>query len=732
MSEPLPETLERLGHRCAALFTVVRKGAQDETRPQLDDLISRFKIWAGNIGLFASGRAGIDHRFESDIEARDVLFSMLISLSKALQRMMPSDPSASEKQAKCSTADRHEQESKPEGPIDSSSEESSLDEDSTADSADEGDLADAPAIRVAEEVINQLYRFLKLVKSSGSSEEYAKVVNFASRHCDKEEDAAFGSWIRFTIKREMPVAADYFPALVNRLTNAALYRRWKMLYKQEHARKLRSNIEDLLPSQPGALASEINTSASTIQPVQAPTLPTIVVDNVTPAQPRVSFVPASHTEASVVRKLAVPLSTKSAAPSNVTPSGVIRRGKLDIPPAPPPEKETSREVVCPYCTHVIRSDLYGTSRTDKARWARHVVRDSSPYVCLFDDCTESLTMQYSTQDEWMQHMLWSHAQSYSCKAAGHQDEVFGSEDAFRAHLSKYHTMEISTSEVDGIVSRAVIPREDLYQALQSRLEQSLEEDRCILCGHSISESKPSLSRESLPHLHGMTDAIRNHLASHLEGLALLSLPVNEDAGSGAADSCASADSPTSKAMNFEGLPPVRPCNSFENVFEDPEYIKLLQPRELVSELRPRMDGWADTPVDWSDLMGDNTALTSQAAYDWQNDSVLLRFSEARKERSIQVLKRWRNAIERLRLPPSQPTIDTNADGPSRKREPFSTVPFGPDPDFVDRPEVLAWIRDKCAGRGARAALVGLGGVGYVNVHSSRYQANNRVESHKLP
>ncbi|RYP47712.1 hypothetical protein DL768_006248 [Monosporascus sp. mg162] len=53
---------------------------------------------------------------------------------------------------------------------------------------------------------------------------------------------------------------------------------------------------------------------------------------------------------------------------------------------------------------------------------------------------------------------------------------------------------------------------------------------------------------------------------------------------------------------------------------------------------------------------------------------------------------------------------------ARQREPFSTVPFAPDPDFIDRPEILAWIRAKCAGPGARAALVGLGGVGYVNVH----------------
>jgi hypothetical protein len=50
-----------------------------------------------------------------------------------------------------------------------------------------------------------------------------------------------------------------------------------------------------------------------------------------------------------------------------------------------------------------------------------------------------------------------------------------------------------------------------------------------------------------------------------------------------------------------------------------------------------------------------------------------------------------------------------------KPKPFSTVPFAPDPGFVNRPEFLAWIHDKCAGPGARAALVGLGGVGFVNV-----------------
>ncbi|KAF2732575.1 hypothetical protein EJ04DRAFT_565812 [Polyplosphaeria fusca] len=49
-----------------------------------------------------------------------------------------------------------------------------------------------------------------------------------------------------------------------------------------------------------------------------------------------------------------------------------------------------------------------------------------------------------------------------------------------------------------------------------------------------------------------------------------------------------------------------------------------------------------------------------------------------------------------------------------KHEPFSTVPFRKDPDFVDRPDISDWIDQKCKAPASRAALVGLGGVGWVN------------------
>ncbi|KAH7131167.1 P-loop containing nucleoside triphosphate hydrolase protein [Dactylonectria macrodidyma] len=49
--------------------------------------------------------------------------------------------------------------------------------------------------------------------------------------------------------------------------------------------------------------------------------------------------------------------------------------------------------------------------------------------------------------------------------------------------------------------------------------------------------------------------------------------------------------------------------------------------------------------------------------------------------------------------------------PPKPRKPFSTVPFPPDPDFVDRPDILKWMHEKCARPASRIALVGLGGIG---------------------
>jgi hypothetical protein len=60
------------------------------------------------------------------------------------------------------------------------------------------------------------------------------------------------------------------------------------------------------------------------------------------------------------------------------------------------------------------------------------------------------------------------------------------------------------------------------------------------------------------------------------------------------------------------------------------------------------------------------------------------------------------------------------DIPSVVPQPFSTVPFRRDDDFVDRDDNLARIDEKCSQPAARLALIGLGGVGYVQYHVYAY------------
>lgn len=366
MSDHTPPDLQVLGRRCADLLSSAVSKADDESRGRLEDVVVRFKIFAGNIGLFAQGRAGVDHRFESDVEARDVFFGMLSGLERWLLRLGPPNAPPSPDTPGLSRAKLEDDDADHQTASESSSEESILEEDNTS-SSEESEKDDTfPAVKAIEDLITQLYRFLKLVKTSVSSNEYAKVTNYASKHRDKEEDESFESYIRLMVNQEVPAASA---SLVERLVNAAMHRRWKMRYKQEHALKLRGNMDELLSPETETKPVELDPPESMPSQVLPVAIPAVLVDPATAPQRRVQFSPLSYTEASTVQKLLVPFPVRSAAPSNVTPSGVIRRDKLDIPPAPRPEKDTVAEVVCPYCTQVIRSDLFGQGQSQRARWA---------------------------------------------------------------------------------------------------------------------------------------------------------------------------------------------------------------------------------------------------------------------------------------------------------------------------------------------------------------------------
>lgn len=51
-------------------------------------------------------------------------------------------------------------------------------------------------------------------------------------------------------------------------------------------------------------------------------------------------------------------------------------------------------------------------------------------------------------------------------------------------------------------------------------------------------------------------------------------------------------------------------------------------------------------------------------------------------------------------------------------KPYSDIPHPSGPDYIDRPIITDWLQKKLNKSSSRAALVGLGGVGYVCMFST--------------
>ncbi|KAL8310426.1 hypothetical protein RB597_010317 [Gaeumannomyces tritici] len=71
-------------------------------------------------------------------------------------------------------------------------------------------------------------------------------------------------------------------------------------------------------------------------------------------------------------------------------------------------------------------------------------------------------------------------------------------------------------------------------------------------------------------------------------------------------------------------------------------------------------------------------------------------------RGQQVGQNYGTMNTKIHLPPERPETPP---------QPFATIPFARDPDFIDRGDILDQLRQRCSEPAGRVALVGLGGIG---------------------
>lgn len=70
-------------------FRVLLDIDPDSLKPEateLEDQLARFRIWANNIGVFASGHASVDYRLRDSPEAKSLMIQLLEGLKRFLGR----------------------------------------------------------------------------------------------------------------------------------------------------------------------------------------------------------------------------------------------------------------------------------------------------------------------------------------------------------------------------------------------------------------------------------------------------------------------------------------------------------------------------------------------------------------------------------------------------------------------------------------------------------------------
>jgi len=389
--DPSHSGLLILGRECAQLFVKAAENANAD-RTALENSTSRFKVWAGNIGIFASGRAGADWRFRDDEDSRDLLKSMLEKLKRQLENIVArgssQEPETSSSLLVASYTTDDGTVSRRSESRDSSSVESFVELDTEFDDIDYNSEEDSIAGQGINKVIDMLYRFAKSVKKSRIETERSRVMSFKAKHIDPEEDQEFETFIRWLINRRLPNLSS---TLNERLIGVALYRRWRLLYNQRHSEKERADMETWFVKRNAkpVLGEYAEGRQIFLSPELTRKAPFIVIEQPPLAEKEMQFAPMSTTEASVGKKLAVH-SLKSAVTSVMTQSAVGRRNELDIPHLPKISVEKSEETICPYCCDILDKKVIGSRKANEELW-RFVL----PYKMLVISTNISQTPYYS-------------------------------------------------------------------------------------------------------------------------------------------------------------------------------------------------------------------------------------------------------------------------------------------------------------------------------------------------
>lgn len=340
-----PSTIAKTARLCAQSFVRIQSthSLDPWSEHELEDQLGRFKIWSGSIGVFAADTASADFRLKDDQDVKDVLISMITCLREQVEKLgQPSLlPSLPEEQ----TQENNEPASSG-SPVSSTASSSSWKLSSDSDSAANTKSVhpdvqhQSSGLTQITDIVNRLYRLSAVIRKPVSLSEHARVTQYIDKTKDNLDLEDFESYVKWQIRLWYP---ETTVKLIDRLSDAVVLRRKKLLYRERHQQKLNEGTEDWFIERNtesiylGSKAGRIETPNVALASRPQSRMPK-----------KVAF---SATKASSIDGQALPTYEKSVALSGVTKSAIARRERLDIPA--PPKARVGRETKCPYCSKFL-------------------------------------------------------------------------------------------------------------------------------------------------------------------------------------------------------------------------------------------------------------------------------------------------------------------------------------------------------------------------------------------
>ncbi|KAF5975881.1 meiosis-specific serine threonine kinase mek1 [Fusarium coicis] len=429
----------------------------------------KFRVWCGNLGALQTGYSSLDYRLRDSALMHQNVSQLLQQLDIAL-----------EESAAVVSGDRL--------PFDEESMPSDVSEESDDDTSNEYFLSTELSMRVTSitDILNNLYRLsykirhssirpsstraslIRAVDNETGIDLFDKFYEFESRHLIE----------LFTNIRQgrtgNHVSSDI---LLKRLTRSNVLRRKQFRYWERHTRKLGIQLVPVrqTPGRERNPATEVRENVG---------LPQVQRHEVDPPVAEESHL--SETDATPY-DVARDDRTERETILSLASTALDADGKGIEVPKPPKEALNGDSFTCPYCW-VVYPSKEGRGKS----WKSHVLHDLSPYVCTYDTCNSANDL-YHSRKVWVDHEEAVHRPSWRCR--DHPEALYATSDSFQRHLLAEHDRTLSAEHLEDLANVSKLGRVD-------------DRNLCPLCF------------QEQPFPKGLT----NHLANHLERIAIFSLP----------------------------------------------------------------------------------------------------------------------------------------------------------------------------------------------------------------